>query len=64
VQAFTIGSAYAAREEHIKGTLEVGKYADAVVLSQDIFTVDPLHINEARAVMTFVNGEVAYEAAV
>ena len=62
VRAFTIGSAYAAREEDVKGTLEVGKYADAVVLSEDIFTVDPAKINEAKAVMTFVDGKVAYEA--
>jgi len=45
----------------VKGTLEVGKYADAVVLSEDIFAMNPAHINQARAVMTIVAGQVAYE---
>ncbi|MFA7196721.1 MAG: amidohydrolase family protein [Anaerovoracaceae bacterium] len=61
VSALTVGSAYAAREEAVKGTLEVGKYADAVVLSEDIFAMNPAHINQARAVMTIVAGQVAYE---
>ncbi|HCU08449.1 MAG TPA: hypothetical protein DF480_05760 [Clostridiales bacterium] len=61
VRALTTGSAYAAREEHLKGTLEVGKYADAVVLSEDIFRIDPDRIDQTAVLMTIVNGHVAWE---
>lgn len=61
VFALTAGSAYAAREEHLKGTLEAGKYADAVVLSEDIFRIDPGRIDRAAVLMTVVDGRIAFE---
>lgn len=61
VRALTTGSAYAAREEHLKGTLEVGKYADAVVLSENIFQIDPARIDQAAVLMTIVDGHIAWE---
>jgi predicted amidohydrolase YtcJ len=62
VRAFTHGSAYAEFQELEKGTLEVGKLADFVVLSDDIFTIAPAKIRDARVVMTVVDGKVAFEA--
>jgi predicted amidohydrolase YtcJ len=61
VKGFTWGSAYGEFQESVKGTLEVGKYADFVILSDDIFTIDPVKIRDARVVMTVVNGKVVYE---
>lgn len=61
VRAFTWGSAYAEFQENVKGTLEVGKLADLVILSDDIFTIDPYKIRDAKVVMTIVNGKVVYE---
>jgi predicted amidohydrolase YtcJ len=61
VKAFTWGSAYGEFQEGVKGTLEVGKYADFVILSDDIFLIDPVKIRDARVVMTVVNGKVVYE---
>lgn len=61
VSAFTRGSAYAARQEHVKGSLEVGKYADAVLLSEDIFQIDPERIDQTEVRMTIINGRVVWE---
>jgi predicted amidohydrolase YtcJ len=61
VRAFTWGSAYAEFQENVKGTLEVGKLADFVILSDDIFTIDPVKIRDAKVLMTVVNGRIVYE---
>jgi len=60
VYAYTAGSAYASGEEAIKGTLSPGKLADLVVLSQDIFTVDPMAILETDVVATMFDGQFVY----
>jgi predicted amidohydrolase YtcJ len=60
VDAYTLGSAYAAFQEKDRGSLEVGKLADLVVLSQDIFTA-PERIAETHVVLTMVGGKVVYE---
>ncbi len=60
VHAYTAGAAYASGEEAIKGTLSPGKLADLVVLSQDIFAIDPTAILETEVVATLFDGEVVY----
>ncbi|MDB6083551.1 MAG: amidohydrolase family protein [Gammaproteobacteria bacterium] len=62
VRAYTRGSAYAAFSDDRVGTLEVGKLADLVVLSQDIFSADPLTIGKTRVAMTMVGGKTVYRA--
>ena len=61
VRAFTWGSAFAEFQENAKGTLEPGKLADFVILSDDIFTIDPVKIRDAKVLMTVVDGKVAYQ---
>ena len=61
VKAFTWGSAYAEFQENAKGTIEAGKLADFVILSDDIFTIDPVKIRDVRVLLTVVNGNVVYE---
>ncbi|MDM7922242.1 MAG: amidohydrolase [Pyrinomonadaceae bacterium] len=61
VRAFTWGSAYAEFQENLKGTLEVGKLADFVMLSDDIFTIDPPKIRDVRVLMTVVDGRVVFQ---
>jgi predicted amidohydrolase YtcJ len=58
VRAYTMGSAYASFDEKIKGSIEPGKLADLVVLSDDIFSIDPVKIADAKVWMTIFNGEV------
>lgn len=62
LRAFTWGSAYAEFQENVKGTIEVGKLADFVVLSDDIFTIEPVRIRDVRVMLTVVNGKVVYES--
>jgi predicted amidohydrolase YtcJ len=62
VRAFTWGSAYAEFQENEKGTLEVGKLADFIVISEDIFSIDPVKIRDAKVLTTVVGGRVVYEA--
>lgn len=60
LRAYTWGNAYAAFEDHLKGTLTVGKFADITVLSRDILTVPVDEIRNAEAIYTIVGGEVRY----
>lgn len=60
VTAYTAGAAYASFLEDILGTLEAGKYADLVVLSGDIFAIDPVQIENVKVDLTMVEGRVVY----
>lgn len=62
IRAFTWGSAYAEFQDAVKGTLEVGKLADFVILSDDIFSIDPVKIWDVKVMMTVVDGKLVYEA--
>ena len=58
---FTMGGAFASFEEKIKGSISVGKYADMVVLSEDIFNIEEDLIKDVEVLMTFVDGNIVYE---
>ena len=62
VRSFTTWNAFASRQEHDLGSLEVGKQADVVVLSEDVVTCDEARIPEIRPVLTLVGGEIVYGA--
>jgi predicted amidohydrolase YtcJ len=62
LRAYTQGCAYAAFEEKDKGTISPGKFADLVVLSEDLFRIPPERIKEARVEITIVGGRVVYQA--
>jgi len=61
LKMFTAWPAYAAFQEGILGTIEVGKAADFTVLGTDIMTASGESILKAEPFMTIVNGEVAFE---
>jgi predicted amidohydrolase YtcJ len=61
VRSYTVGSAYAEFREKEKGTIEVGKLADFVILSDDIFTIDREKIPDVKVVLTVVNGNIVYQ---
>jgi predicted amidohydrolase YtcJ len=62
VDAYTQGSAYAEFAEGRVGTLEVGKFADLAVLSQDIFSVPAQSVGRTRVLLTLVGGQIVYGA--
>lgn len=61
IKCYTINSAYAAFEEDIKGSIEVGKLADLIVLSDDILTINPVKIKDVKVVMTVFDGKIIYK---
>jgi len=62
LKMFTIWPAYAAFEENLRGTIEVGKLADLTILSADIMKIPELEILKTRCLMTVINGEIVFQA--
>jgi predicted amidohydrolase YtcJ len=62
VRSFTVWNAYGSHQEADLGTLETGKRADLVVLTEDVFTCPEERIKDIRPVLTMVGGEVAFRA--
>ncbi|OBK80873.1 twin-arginine translocation pathway signal protein [Mycobacterium sp. 1164985.4] len=61
VHANTLGAAYQLRMDDEVGSLEVGKLADLIVLSENIFEVDPHDIHRADVTLTMMNGQIRHE---
>ncbi|MEE9296502.1 MAG: amidohydrolase family protein [Phycisphaerae bacterium] len=61
LQAYTVNPAMAGHGESQLGTIEVGKLADMVILSQDILHVNPERIADTQAVMTIVGGKIVFD---
>ena len=62
IRVWTLGSAYSTFDEKIKGSIEIGKLADFVVLSEDPTSVAPATIKEIVVDMTFIDGKLEYES--
>ncbi|MFE4239629.1 amidohydrolase [Peribacillus butanolivorans] len=60
IKLYTWNGAYASFEEDIKGSIEVGKLADFVVLTDSILKVNPLHIKDLEVETTIIDGEILY----
>lgn len=60
LKTYTLNAAYASFDENNKGTIEVGKFADLTVLSDDLFNVPPDEIKKAEVEMTIVDGKIVY----
>ena len=61
VAAYTASGAYLLHDEAERGTIAVGKLADLVVLSRNLFATDPLAIHAIEVDMTLVGGQVVFE---
>lgn len=61
VRAYTVGSAFAEFQENVKGTLTLGKLADFVILSDDIFTINPNEIGKTTILTTVMDGKIVYQ---
>lgn len=62
LRAYTINAAYASFEEHIKGTLEVGKLADFTLIDRNLTEIPPTEIKDAKVKMTVVGGKIIYNS--
>jgi predicted amidohydrolase YtcJ len=62
VQAYTMGSAYAEFQEKEKGSITPGKLADMVLVSDDIFAINPVKIRDVKVLKTIVGGRVVWDA--
>ncbi len=62
IRAYTLGSAFAEFQENAKGSISIGKLADFVILSDDIFTMNPNNINKVKILKTIVDGKTVYES--
>jgi predicted amidohydrolase YtcJ len=60
IRAYTMGSAYASFDEKIKGSIETGKLADMVIISDDILSVPAVEIEKSRVETTVFDGKVIY----
>jgi len=62
VRGYTLGAAFAGRREKTEGSLETGKLADLIILSKDLFTIEPPDILNEEVLVTMVGGKVVYES--
>jgi predicted amidohydrolase YtcJ len=58
----TINAAWQGREDKTKGSIEVGKRADFLILSGNPLTVDALDLRSIKVVSTYKNGELVYDS--
>ncbi|MBK8944519.1 MAG: amidohydrolase [Ignavibacteriae bacterium] len=61
LKSYTINGAFAAFEENIKGSLEIGKLADITILSQDLLNISDDEILNTEIIYTIVGGKILYE---
>ena len=62
VDGYTLGAAFAGRREKTEGSLETGKLADLIIVSQNIFDINPHKIGTTKVVTTIVGGRLVYQA--
>ncbi len=60
ILSYTLNGAHVMMQENLAGSIEVGKYADFVVLDQDLFKIPPDQISQVRVVQTVFEGEAVY----
>lgn len=60
LEIYTINGAKAARHAADCGTIEVGKWADMIVLNHNLFEIDPKQIGRTEVMMTVLEGEIVY----
>jgi hypothetical protein len=62
IRAYTLDAAYAGHREKSEGSIEPGKLADFIIVSQDLFKVDPHHFRDTKVLLTVVGGKSVYES--
>jgi predicted amidohydrolase YtcJ len=62
IEGYTLGAAIGARKEKSEGSLQAGKLADLIILSQDLFSIEPSQIYKTQVLLTMVGGKVVYQS--
>ena len=62
IYSYTLGNAFAAFEENLKGSLKAGKFADIVILSRNLLTCEDQEIPSAKVLYTILNGKIVYKS--
>jgi predicted amidohydrolase YtcJ len=62
IEGYTLGAAIGGRREKWEGSIEPGKFADMIVLEQDLFAIDPHQIANTEVLLTIVGGKTVYES--
>ncbi|MEP6642901.1 MAG: amidohydrolase [Acidobacteriaceae bacterium] len=62
IKAYTLGAAFAGHREKTEGSIQPGKLADIIILSQDVFTIKPEQISRIEVTLTMIGGKVAYQS--
>jgi hypothetical protein len=60
IRVYTMNGAYLSKEEDLKGSIEVGKLADMIVLDRDMLTIPHDEIKDVKVLTTIVNGKIVY----
>ncbi len=60
IAAYTINAAYLNAIDDMTGSVEVGKYADLIVLDQDLFQIPIQDVSDVQVLLTLLEGEVMY----
>jgi predicted amidohydrolase YtcJ len=61
IKGYTLDAAFAGHREKMEGSIEAGKVADLIIVSQNIFEIDPHQLIDTKVVMMMVGGRVVYE---
>ncbi|MFT6955139.1 MAG: putative amidohydrolase YtcJ [Halieaceae bacterium] len=62
IRAYTLNAAYAMNQDGLTGSVEIGKFADLIVLDENIFELPAERIKDARVMMTLVGGREVYRS--
>ena len=61
MKVYTVNGAAASGEQADKGSIEVGKLADFIVIDRDIFQIDVKSISDTKVLATYLSGEKVYQ---
>ena len=62
IEGYTLGAAFAGRREAAEGSVEIGKLADLIIVSQNVLEIAPANIAKTKVLTTIVGGRVVYQA--